>query len=146
MDRLSVIHQKSPKRAKSKRKPIKVVYISSPMKVQATISQFKGIVQELTGQDSDVADLPGFADLDRVQEQQPAATGRGSRLTADGYFGATELGGVDQEQWRHRQQYNLSDEVFTPPVLESLAALVPSSLHYEFPPQGESVYGLSRFN
>lgn len=33
---------------------VKVVYISSPMKVSASTSEFRAVVQELTGQDSDV--------------------------------------------------------------------------------------------
>ncbi|KAF6163307.1 hypothetical protein GIB67_025171 [Kingdonia uniflora] len=38
-----------------KKKPIKVVYISNPMKVKTSASEFRAKVQELTGQDSDVA-------------------------------------------------------------------------------------------
>ena len=39
---------------KSKKKPIKVVYISNPMKVTASASEFRALVQQLTGQDADV--------------------------------------------------------------------------------------------
>ncbi|XWS57022.1 hypothetical protein CRYUN_Cryun09bG0136100 [Craigia yunnanensis] len=35
------------------KKDIKVVYISSPMKVKICASQFRALVQELTGKDSD---------------------------------------------------------------------------------------------
>lgn len=46
----------------SKRRPpgkrgVKVVYISSPMKVKTSASEFRATVQELTGRDSDVARL-----------------------------------------------------------------------------------------
>ncbi|XVE52307.1 hypothetical protein DITRI_Ditri02bG0112500 [Diplodiscus trichospermus] len=37
------------------RKDMKVVYISSPMKVKTCASQFRALVQELTGKDSDSA-------------------------------------------------------------------------------------------
>ncbi|KAL6901986.1 hypothetical protein ACP4OV_004862 [Aristida adscensionis] len=37
-------------------KGIKVVYISSPMKLTASAEEFRAIVQELTGRDSNVAD------------------------------------------------------------------------------------------
>ncbi|XP_021299970.1 uncharacterized protein LOC110428462 [Herrania umbratica] len=47
-------HKKHSKRSNSK-KDIKVVYISSPMKVKTCASQFRALVQELTGKDSDVA-------------------------------------------------------------------------------------------
>lgn len=36
-------------------KGIKVVYISSPMKVETSASEFRALVQELTGRDSDAA-------------------------------------------------------------------------------------------
>lgn len=60
----SSVQQRTPtKRSdKLKRKPVKVVYISNPMKVKVTPSEFMSLVQELTGQD---AELP--ADLSRFQ-------------------------------------------------------------------------------
>ncbi|KAJ4719700.1 sigma factor binding protein 1, chloroplastic-like [Melia azedarach] len=49
---------KTPKgNAKTKKNPIKVTYISTPMKVKASsASEFRAIVQELTGKNSDVGD------------------------------------------------------------------------------------------
>ncbi|XP_061362304.1 uncharacterized protein LOC133306046 [Gastrolobium bilobum] len=38
------------------KKEIKVTYISSPVKVKTSASNFRAIVQELTGQDSNVAE------------------------------------------------------------------------------------------
>ncbi|KAE8038430.1 hypothetical protein FH972_010941 [Carpinus fangiana] len=43
--------KKQPKRIT--KKPIKVVYISTPMKVKTSASKFRDLVQELTGRDSD---------------------------------------------------------------------------------------------
>ncbi|XP_010543018.1 PREDICTED: sigma factor binding protein 2, chloroplastic-like [Tarenaya hassleriana] len=48
--------KKPAKQAKKKTKPIKVKYISNPMKVETCASKFRELVQELTGQDA--ADLP----------------------------------------------------------------------------------------
>ncbi|XP_009593624.1 sigma factor binding protein 1, chloroplastic-like [Nicotiana tomentosiformis] len=39
----------------SKKSNIKVVYISTPMKVKTSASRFRALVQELTGPDSDIA-------------------------------------------------------------------------------------------
>ncbi|MCD7450112.1 hypothetical protein HAX54_003530 [Datura stramonium] len=39
----------------SKKSNFKVVYISTPMKVKTSASRFRSLVQELTGQDSDIA-------------------------------------------------------------------------------------------
>ncbi|XP_028761476.1 sigma factor binding protein 2, chloroplastic-like [Neltuma alba] len=59
----SVLQRTPTKRSdKFKKKPIKVVYISNPMKVKVLPSEFMALVQELTGQD---AELP--ADLSRFQ-------------------------------------------------------------------------------
>ncbi|KAL6130108.1 hypothetical protein ACLB2K_068489 [Fragaria x ananassa] len=54
MDVLGV-NNRSPKQSKRSRssKGVKVVYISSPMKVQTSASKFRALVQELTGRDSD---------------------------------------------------------------------------------------------
>ncbi|XP_050386238.1 sigma factor binding protein 2, chloroplastic-like [Argentina anserina] len=54
MDMLGV-NNRSPKQSKRSRssKGVKVVYISSPMKVQTSASKFRDLVQELTGRDSD---------------------------------------------------------------------------------------------
>lgn len=44
---------------------VKVVYISNPMKVKASASEFRAVVQELTGRDSDVARfMDGAPDAD----------------------------------------------------------------------------------
>ncbi|KAK4769297.1 hypothetical protein SAY86_027447 [Trapa natans] len=66
MNVLGVTHHKTtkaPKRTGKRlsssrsKKGVKVVYISSPMQVKTTASEFRMIVQELTGRDSDVASI-----------------------------------------------------------------------------------------
>lgn len=42
-------------KSRSKRKSVKVVYISSPMKVKTSASRFRSLVQQLTGRNSDVS-------------------------------------------------------------------------------------------
>ncbi|GAB4843944.1 hypothetical protein Ancab_013908 [Ancistrocladus abbreviatus] len=41
------------KKAQSKNKPLKVVYISNPVKFKTSASEFRALVQELTGQDAE---------------------------------------------------------------------------------------------
>ncbi|PVH32785.1 hypothetical protein PAHAL_9G486200 [Panicum hallii] len=79
-------------------KGIKVVYISSPMKLTASAEEFRAVVQELTGRDSNVADhdLAGtyyagapssssssssssYASFGRVSPTGPGAAGGGAR-------------------------------------------------------------------
>ncbi|KAL6555333.1 hypothetical protein OROGR_006591 [Orobanche gracilis] len=46
---------------KTKRKgPLKVVYITNPIKFNASASEFRSLVQELTGKDSDVPEPSSF--------------------------------------------------------------------------------------
>nr|CAD1817309.1 unnamed protein product [Ananas comosus var. bracteatus] len=74
--------RKNPKQHSDKakmKKPVKVVYISNPMKVKAaTPAEFRALVHELTGQDSTFPDQSLFpeADGDRGREvpSQPDTT------------------------------------------------------------------------
>ncbi|KAJ6818613.1 putative circumsporozoite protein [Iris pallida] len=58
--------------AKAAKKPIKVVCISNPMKFKASASEFRALVQRLTGQDSDTANIMSkyhpTHDLDEPQD------------------------------------------------------------------------------
>lgn len=49
--------EKIPKKAykMKKRQPLKVVYITNPIKIETSALEFRALVQELTGQDADVA-------------------------------------------------------------------------------------------
>lgn len=50
---LSVHSKKVNKESKNtKKKPVKVVYIANPMKVNTSAAEFRALVQELTGQDA----------------------------------------------------------------------------------------------
>ncbi|XP_042501330.1 uncharacterized protein LOC122079139 [Macadamia integrifolia] len=74
MDKVSTVHQsiKSSKQFKSKKKPskpIKVVYISSPMKVKTSASEFRALVQELTGRDSDLGGYNGRFLVDGLEQK-----------------------------------------------------------------------------
>ncbi|XP_052192139.1 uncharacterized protein LOC127801243 [Diospyros lotus] len=57
MDALGVRRKQNARNGKKKRQGVKVVYISSPVKVQTSASRFRALVQELTGRDSDAARL-----------------------------------------------------------------------------------------
>ncbi|KAI3744052.1 hypothetical protein L1987_57124 [Smallanthus sonchifolius] len=55
MDMLTVKPTKNCRAKKDMTKKLKVVYISSPMKVKTSASRFRSLVQELTGRDSDIS-------------------------------------------------------------------------------------------
>ncbi|KAG5249919.1 hypothetical protein OIU76_003459 [Salix suchowensis] len=80
MDLLGV-STKGGKRSHTKRskKAIKVVYISSPMKVKTSASEFRALVQELTGKDSDAErflDINGALNSPGVPHQTEAGYDR----------------------------------------------------------------------
>jgi VQ motif len=62
MEVLSV-KQKSPKHSKAdKKKPLKIVYISNPVKFTTSPDQFRAVVQQFTGRHSTAAHLQGAYD------------------------------------------------------------------------------------
>ncbi|XP_010276684.1 PREDICTED: sigma factor binding protein 1, chloroplastic-like [Nelumbo nucifera] len=131
MDKLSVQQKKAAKQAKSKKKPIKVVYISNPMKVKTSASEFRALVQELTGRDSDLTDtVARFSDTDSVQRvpDQPI------KITNEG---VAEVPRVDayQESPAASSDSLLEpfDDVFTPQMLENFVGFLPPCLFTEFP-------------
>ncbi|GAU28249.1 hypothetical protein TSUD_118560 [Trifolium subterraneum] len=71
---------KGKRQTKRNKKEVKVTYISSPMKVKTSASNFRALVQELTGQDSNVADMfvevndDGFHVDDDVQNHQKSSS------------------------------------------------------------------------
>ncbi|EYU18630.1 hypothetical protein ABFS82_10G154300 [Erythranthe guttata] len=59
--------------------PLKVVYITNPIKINATASEFRALVQELTGQDADFSETARFAAAgaaDKVEAVAPAAAAK----------------------------------------------------------------------
>ncbi|KAH1038099.1 hypothetical protein J1N35_039842 [Gossypium stocksii] len=74
MDVLGVHQMKNKKKQFKRRdckKDIKVVYISSPMKVKTCASQFRALVQKLTGKDSNAA-VRFMDNDDNVSDHSPA--------------------------------------------------------------------------
>ncbi|KAF8364933.1 hypothetical protein HHK36_011760 [Tetracentron sinense] len=129
MDKLCV-HQRRDTRSQaiSKKKPIKVVYISTPMKVKTSASEFRALVQELTGRDSKFFEIDGFqtvpdrrmklADGDHLQEipRLDPCHKLPSRCSDDSVF------------------ESFDDHVFDPPhMLENFTGFLSSNLYYESP-------------
>lgn len=154
MDKLSVAHQRGLKQAKAKKKPIKIVHISNPMKVTTTTSEFKGLVQELTGQDSDMALLSKFAEADGAEDPAesaapPAAAYGGPRSTDDyisddcsADFGNAEARPLHQQQWGEgyrgsENQLDVFDEIFASQMLVDFACFMPSFSYQESSPSAD---------
>ncbi|CAL0323542.1 unnamed protein product [Lupinus luteus] len=82
---MNSVQQRTPtKRSKPKKKnlnnikPMKVVYISNPMKIRTSATEFGALVQELTGQDAESPPNP-------FKFQEPGDDNGGDRKTDSGY-------------------------------------------------------------
>ncbi|KAE9586300.1 hypothetical protein Lal_00000735 [Lupinus albus] len=157
------VQQKTPtKRSNPKKKnlnnnnkPMKVVYISNPMKVKTSPSEFRALVQELTGQDAESPpdpsrfQKPGGDDGDH-------STSTGYKLISDDWFVKIEHDVEnDQAQVAPRlvdpnsycqgqgqlasgssssvESFEPFDDVFTPQMIESISAMMPDSVFYQSP-------------
>ena len=145
MDNLvsSLQARKAARKAKSKNtnnKPIKVVYISNPMKVKTSASKFKALVQELTGQDAELPDPTKFTDTDEDISGGNQMVPDAAKNSTDDH--AQEVPRVEEQlagHHHHEQQYSTRahdhdvpfetfDEVFTPQMLENFTGFLPPGL------------------
>ncbi|KAI6696917.1 hypothetical protein NL676_017036 [Syzygium grande] len=146
----SMQKRKPTKRSKPKSKPIKVVYISNPMRVKTSASQFRALVQELTGRDAELPDPAKFdgSDPDGVgaAAKAEAAEDDDDDAVEPGRRSSLPKAGSIQDHHHHHQNHPsggdlsrmgagsyepLDDELFTPQMLETLSGLLPPSLSYE---------------
>ncbi|XP_019057696.1 PREDICTED: sigma factor binding protein 2, chloroplastic-like [Tarenaya hassleriana] len=84
------------KRRKNNKEDLKVVYISSPIKVKTSASEFRALVQELTGKDSDIADSHFEDHLHRDFSPTKSVSDRRRDLEEE-YFLATLRGSVEND-------------------------------------------------
>ncbi|WOL16376.1 hypothetical protein Cni_G25163 [Canna indica] len=146
------------KKTTSKSRPIKVVYISNPMRVTTSAANFRGLVQRLTGRDSTVADqLPvadqssDFVDFDDdtdelSAEDSGAGSGAGAAAAACDFGAAAvaarrgpraDLGAVLLDPCKSEAAealpFEVYDDVFAAQMMESLPppGLPQSALCYE---------------
>lgn len=138
MEKLGVKNPKQANKVKIYRRPLKVVYISNPMMVKASAEEFRSVVQELTGQDSDVDNLfsPRLAEVPDAGAAFQAPAKPGPIATDGGRFdprGDVAGGGGSS--------FDCLAEAFSPQMLEAIGYELPSPpLCYEL--QGNGVRNL----
>ncbi|XP_042484962.1 sigma factor binding protein 1, chloroplastic-like [Macadamia integrifolia] len=138
MDMLSVHHSsKSCKRTKpkNKSKPIKVVYISNPIKVKTTASEFRAKVQELTGRDSGLGGgTERFSVVDGGLQTVPDDHQTTMKAGIDHYYVPQvpqvvsyqeSPGNFDENLYEVEPFHNDDDDVFNPQMLENFAGFLP---------------------
>lgn len=120
-------------------KPVKVVYISNPMRVKVSASEFRALVQELTGQDAELPDPSKFnghdSDATNSDDQTvvPDVDKMEEELDGDYHRISRELGavgtviGVEQTTETAEGEREPLDDVFSTQMLENLPGLLPSS-------------------
>ncbi|KDP29263.1 hypothetical protein JCGZ_16652 [Jatropha curcas] len=133
---------------KIKKRPTKVVYISNPIKFKTSASQFRALVQELTGQDSELPADPTSWFLDHYHHDDGVGGDNltdldSSRTNDDDDQELVEvvpaLDLKDQEQLERvvldpdAPPLELFDDIFIPQMLEnySSSGLMASNLFYE---------------
>lgn len=130
------------KLAKTAKKPIKVVYISNPVKFTTSASEFPTLVQKLTGRDSDLPfdmDSYVFSPPDELEPEGKAETSTAASLSPEHNIIATPvISGsqtIDCPHHRHQQpssgNLELLPEGFSPLMLEGLNDFM-SSFLYDF--------------
>lgn len=133
MEKLLGVHEKkATKQAKTKKaKPVKVVYISNPMKVKTTASEFRALVQELTGRDAGMPDPTKYPEIDGSDEIK-------ANITSDDDDHAVsevprrEQAACEVQMKRSDVAFEPYDDVFMPQMLENFTGFFPSNL-YESP-------------
>ncbi|KAJ8770515.1 hypothetical protein K2173_018006 [Erythroxylum novogranatense] len=136
---------------------MKVVYISNPMKFKTSASEFRALVQELTGQDAELPDpskMVGCDDVGGGHHQTVPDASKSTRKTVvdDGQHYHDEHAQqvprvVELDPNREQPQtldfcFDRFDDVFIPPhMLENISGVIPSSLLLEL----ESATGMDLF-
>ncbi|XP_020235985.1 sigma factor binding protein 2, chloroplastic isoform X1 [Cajanus cajan] len=129
--RSNSVQQRTPtKKTKSKKKPhpVKVVYISNPMKINTSAAEFRALVQELTGQDAESP--PDPARFHAAGELHRSSPGPHDSCVLPPPPDPTDFQG--QPLPSSIDPFD-DDDVFTPQMIDNISALLPATLFYESP-------------
>ncbi|XP_024975566.1 uncharacterized protein LOC112513511 [Cynara cardunculus var. scolymus] len=132
MEKLPAAKHEKRSQKSSKKKPVKVVYISNPMKIKATPSEFRAVVQQLTGQ---YATSPPLEELTGVPNEEAGFAGGGGHdfrhhqekwqrkgTTMDARFTT----GSDLSYEYGCREDQVMDDLMTPQMLQNYSPSLPS--------------------
>ncbi|KAM1208758.1 hypothetical protein ACFX2J_014381 [Malus domestica] len=144
---------KSSNSSKKKQGGIKVVYISNPMKVSTSASQFRALVQELTGQDSALPAEP--ARFSAVYSSSPNSSFIGEALpdstvqnhhhhhehlhdyaldrevaSSPTSYQEQAAGSSNSNDSKNQHEIELYDDLFVPEMVDNFGGLLPSTVMY----------------
>jgi VQ motif len=125
MEKQSVQQKKANQTNKAKKKPIKVVYISNPMKVKANTADFRALVQELTGRDADPSKYAATEDAGdfMVLSPQAAASMASSSETTQAATGMEEASKIGDGALD-----SIDEDVSTPQFIDNYSVFSPSTM------------------
>lgn len=140
MDKVLPVHQK--KATKHPLKPkkkvaVKVVYISNPMKVKASASQFRALVQQLTGRDADTTLDRTYCATDRVggrgcDHQELMVPHAVDQVKEEEHALVTdEVPVQSSSELGNGSDLSFDDDVFIPQMLDKYPDFLPSNFWYE---------------
>lgn len=133
----------------SKKSNVKVVYISTPMKVKTSASRFRSLVQELTGRHSDIArimetngSITEFEDIHHkhkeVNELPTKSTSPSPSSSSLLLAKSSDSSPMSSESNNYFMEPNF-DDLFSSQMEEQFLSLLNSSNYYNLPP-GSSDY------
>ncbi|XP_047940441.1 uncharacterized protein LOC125187836 [Salvia hispanica] len=115
MERIPKKTNKSPKI--KKRPPLKVVYITNPIKFEASALEFRSLVQELTGQDADVEAVKAAA----AEEDNVHAASEEGQVTKLGQFNGKVDEWEESDPAAVRSAVSDYDDVASPMMIEGIS-------------------------
>ncbi|XP_041998031.1 uncharacterized protein LOC121747932 isoform X2 [Salvia splendens] len=115
MERIPKKTNKSPKI--KKRQPLKVVYITNPIKFEASALEFRSLVQELTGQDADVEAVKAAA----AEEGNVHAASEKGQVTKLGQFSGKVDEWEESDPAAVRSAVSDYDDVASPMMIEGIS-------------------------
>ncbi|XP_023741351.1 sigma factor binding protein 1, chloroplastic [Lactuca sativa] len=129
MEKLPSVKLEKRSQKTSKKNPVKVVYISNPMKIKATPSEFRAVVQQFTGRYA-ISPPPGA--LTGVPERDHEVGSLGAqqkwqlinRASIDAQL--TVAGSDPSHESACREDQVSDDLIITPQMLESFSPLFPN--------------------
>ncbi|XP_052173498.1 sigma factor binding protein 1, chloroplastic-like [Diospyros lotus] len=133
---------KKPSKTKKTPNPLKVVYISNPIRIRTTASHFKALVQELTGQDA--AAVPDPAKSAAAHDMViPAGVKVVTDDDPDHEYEDLEVPIMDPDAAADAPEksdlcFQPYDDVFMPPLMDNFPEFLPANLLYE-PPHADDV-------
>ncbi|XP_057947826.1 sigma factor binding protein 1, chloroplastic-like [Malania oleifera] len=130
----NVQQRRATKPPKPKKKPIKVVYISNPRRVETSASEFRALVQELTGQDAELPDPGKFSEADDDVGSHRAVP-EAAKVPGDDHallgVPSGDPGGGPEIPENSDLSFEPYDDVFVPYMTDNFGGSLPSSVVYE---------------